>query len=223
MRGTNMSKKIKLAGLATAMAMVALWGFPFQGRADEIRLSGFPSLILSGGTAKTTSHPIPKPFDNLVKADTLDVGFGRTTLDEIQKQFGGDIRARGEGPESVNWLCYQVALDGHASNLWFISNGEASKAKRLLTMVSAEESDAARSGCSQGPETLTNWMLPVPGLKDDEQKLKLVFGVSQTDGIIRYTNETGPDSKGFTTLQALVYRLKGGKIDGVAFSQVTTK
>jgi hypothetical protein len=191
--------------------------------ADDVKLSGFPSLILSGGTAISTSHSIPKPFNNLVKADTLDVGFGRTTLDEIQKQFGGAIHTRGEGTDAASWLCFQVALDGHASNLWFISNGEASGSKRLLTMVSAEESDVARSGCSQGPETLTEWVLPVPGLKDDERALQDAFGSSLNDGIIRYSNETGPDSKGFTTLQALVYQLKDGNIDGMAFSQITTK
>jgi len=194
-----------------------------QAQADDVKLSGFPSLILSGGTAKSTSHPIAKPFNNLVKADTLDVAFGQTTLDEIQKQFGGEIHTRGEGADSASWLCYQVALNGHASNLWFISNGEGSGSKRLLTMVSEEESDAARSGCSQGPETLTTWMLPVPGLKDGEQNLQDAFGASVNDGIIRYSNETGPDNKGFTTLQALVYRLKDGKIDGMSFSQITTK
>lgn len=194
-----------------------------QANADDVKLSGFPSLILSGGAAKSTSHSIPKPFENSVKADTLDVGFGRTALDEIQKQFGGEIRTRGAGTDAASWLCYQVALDGHASNLWFISNGEGSGSKRLLTMVAAEESDTARSGCSQGPETLTTWMLPVPGLKDGEQNLQAAFGASVNDGIIRYSNETGPDNKGFTTLQALVYRLEDGKIDAVSFSQITTK
>jgi hypothetical protein len=198
-----------------------MWGL--AANADDVRLSGFPSLILSGETAKSTSYEIPNPFDNLLKADTLDVLFGKTTLDVIQKQFGGAIRTRGSGADGVSWLCYQVALDGHASNLWFISNGEAAGSKRLLTMVSAEESETARSGCSQGPETLTAWMLPVPGLKDDEQDLQKVFGMSIHDGIIRYANERGPDSNGVTTLQALVYRLNEGKIDGMSFSQVTAK
>ncbi|ATU90423.1 hypothetical protein [Phyllobacterium zundukense] len=210
--------------IMSAMAFIAsslLFLQPVQ--ADDVKLSGFPSLILSGGTAKSTSYPVPKPFDNLVKADTLDISFGRTTLDEIQKQFGGEIHTRGEGSESASWLCYQVALDGHASNLWFISNGESSGTKRMLTMVSAEESDAARSGCSQGPETLTEWVLPVPGLKNDENDLQKAFGASVNDGIIRYSNQTRPDGKGLITLQALVYRLKGGSIDGISFSQITTK
>jgi hypothetical protein len=217
---------VRLMSLRTMSAIALVAGSLLilqPANADDVKLSGFPSLILSGGAAKSTSHPIAKPFNNLVKADTLDVSFGRTTLDEIQKQFGGEIRTRGAGSESTSWLCYQVALDGHASNLWFISNGEGSGSKRLLTMMSAEESDAARSGCSQGPETLTDWMLPVPGLKDGEQNLQDAFGASVNDGIIRYSNEAGPDSKGFTTLQALVYRLKNGKIDGMSFSQITTK
>jgi hypothetical protein len=194
-----------------------------QARADDVKLSGFPSLVLSGGAAKATSHPIPRPFDNRVKADTLDIGFGRTALDEIQKQFGGEIRTRGAGTGAASWLCFQVALDGHASNLWFISSGEGSGSKRLLTMVAAEESDTARSGCSQGPETLTVWMLPVPGLKDREQDLQSAFGTSVKDGIIRYSNEAGPDNNGFTTLQALVYRLEDGRINAVSFGQITTK
>ncbi len=192
--------------------------------ADDVKLSGFPSLILSGGTAKSTSYSMPKPFENLIKADTLDVRFGQTTLDQVQKEFGGEIRKRAEGPASANWLCYQVALDGHASNLWFISNGEAGGgSKRLLTMVSAEESDTARSGCSQGPETLTMWVLPVPGLKDGAPQLQKTFGESVDDGIIRYSNEHGPDANGVITLQALVYRLKGGEIDGISFSQIAAK
>jgi hypothetical protein len=218
--------RMRLTSVRTMSAIAFIGGSLLalpQANADDVKLSGFPSLILSGGAAEATSHSIPKPFKNLVKADTLEVGFGRTTLDEIQKQFGGEIRTRGAGTDATSWLCYQVALDGHASNLWFISNGEGSGSKRLLTMVTAEESDTARSGCSQGPETLTDWMLPVPGLKDGEQNLQDAFGASVNDGIIRYSNETGPDNKGFMTLQALVYRLKDGKIDGMSFSQITTK
>ena len=216
---------IQETGMKATSVKTTLWAMfvaagaflPREALADDVRLSGFPSLILSGGAAKSTSYEIPTPFDNLVKADTLNIAFGTTTLDAIQKQFGGEIRTRGAGADSVGWLCYQVALDGHASNLWFISNGEDSASKRLLTMVSAEESETARSGCSQGPETLTDWVLPVPGLKDDEADLQKAFGMSIHDGIIRYANENG------STLQALVYRLDDGKIDGMAFSQVTAK
>lgn len=217
---------MKAATVKTLCAMIIAtgpWTWAAQAKADDVRLSGFPSLILSGGTAKSTSYQMPKPFNNMLKADMLDISFGATTLDAIQKAFGGEIRTRGSGANGVSWLCYQVALDGHASNLWFISNGEAAGSKRLLTMVSAEESETARSGCSQGPETLTAWMLPVPGLKDDETDLQKAFGMSIHDGIIRYSNEQGPNSNGVTTLQALVYRLDEGKIDGMSFSQVTAK
>ncbi len=210
--------------IMAAIAFIASSLLPLQqAHGDDVKLSGFPSLILSGGTAKSTSYTIPKPFKNLIKADTLDIIFGQTTLDEIQKEFGGEIRKRGAGADVASWLCYQVALDGHASNLWFISNGQAAGSKRLLNMVSAEESDTARSGCSQGPETLTEWVLPVPGLKDDERVLQNAFGASVNDGIVRYSNQMPPDSNGLTTLQALVYRLNDGQIDGISFSQITTK
>jgi len=203
--------------IACAIVLAAGMFLPPQAIADDVRLSGFPALILSGGTAKSTSYEIPQPFNNMVRADALEIAFGTTTLDVIQKEFGGEIRTRGSGADAVSWVCYQVALDGHASNLWFISNGEGSASKRLLTMVSAEESETARSGCSQGPETLTSWVLPVPGLKDGEAELQKAFGMAIHDGIIRYEYENG------STLQSLVYRVNNGQIDGMSFSQVTAK
>lgn len=210
--------------IMAALAFAASSLLPLQAAySDDVKLSGFPSLILSGGTAKSTSFTIPKPFKNLMKADTLDIVLGQTTLDDIQKQFGGEIRKRGAGTDAASWLCYQVALDGHASNLWFIANGQSSGSKRMLNMISAEESDTARSGCSQGPETLTEWVLPVPGLKDDESALQKAFGSAVHNGIVRYSNRMAPDSNGLVTLQALVYQLDDGQIDGVSFSQITTK
>ena len=45
------------------------------------------------------------PFDNPIKADTLDIVLEKTTLDDVVAQFGGTIHNRGNDAAAVSWLC----------------------------------------------------------------------------------------------------------------------
>ncbi|WP_149761529.1 hypothetical protein [Neomesorhizobium albiziae] len=194
-----------------------------QAAADDLRLTGFPSLVLSGLAADAQQLPMRGPFDNTIKADTLDIVLEKTTLDEVVAQFGGTIHNRGNDAAPVSWLCYEVKIGDRYNRQWFISDGRGAEGKGVLTTIAGDEGDAAQSGCEVGPETLSHWTLPVPSLDGGEKDLVATFGAATSDGIIRYTHNVQPDADGKGKLQSLVYRLKDGQIDGVALSQYTLR
>lgn len=206
---------------ATSACLASL--IPTQGFAGNAQPSGFPFVILSGGAATATIHEMAKPFDNIVKADALNISFGKTRLEEIQKQFGGEVHSRKNDGIDMSWICYYAALDQGMSNFWFIANDKARTKEKRLTMVAGEETEQPIPGCSKGPASLFSWAVPVPGLGGNPQDLEIAFGASVPNGIIHYANERRLDGGSGLIIQELTYRLKDGKIDGVALSQITTK
>lgn len=213
---TSLRLSVLSAVLATAvMTTTAL--------AADPQLSGFPTTILSGKTARAKMHPLPGPFGNTVTVNSTQIVFEKTTLEDIQKQFGGSIQTRGDSKIFLSWVCYNVPFGDHFSRVWFVSNGEADGPRHLLTMVSAEETKKKLATCSDGDPSLAAWKIPVPGLRQTSAELMKDFKASTNDGVIRYFHETSKDSAGGSSLQSLVYLLKGGDIAAVAFSKVGTK
>lgn len=207
---------IRSISFAAILATAPTW-------AEDLMLTGFPSIVLSGGSAKAQTHPIQQPFDNEMKANTMDVVLEKTTLDEVVSKFGGTIRRRGNAAASVGWICYEVRVGDHYDRQWFIADGSSNEGKNVLTTIAGDESDKAQAGCELGAKELASWTLPVPDLNAGRKELDAAFGTAIDDGIIRYAHLGRPDAKGHAKLQALVYRLKDGQINGVALSQHTTK
>ncbi|MDK1493760.1 hypothetical protein QN219_27600 [Sinorhizobium sp. 7-81] len=108
--------------------------------------------------------------------------------------------------------------------VWFVADGEdASGAKPTLTMVSTEETEERRDDCDKGQFDVSSWRLPVPTLGDSPHDLRQRFGNAPDEGIVRHAHENPGGNAGAGISQSPVYRLKGGQIDGLAFSQATSR
>ena len=212
--------KRRLAVSALSFAIYLL--IAQQVLADDLMLTGFPSIVLSGGLARVKTYPMREPFDSTLKTDILDVSLEKTTLDDVVKAFGGKIRTRGDKAASVSWVCYEVEIGNHYTHEWFIADGGTGEGKHILTTLAGEESDDAMSGCEIGPKELMNVKLPVPALDKSNKDLEAAFGVAVSNGIIRYAHAGRSDQDGRAKLQFLVYRLKEGHITGIALVQRTS-
>jgi hypothetical protein len=190
--------------------------------ADDLMLTGFPSIVLSGGSAKAQAHPMREPFDATLKAGTLDVTLEKTTLDDVVTAFGGKMHTRGDKEASVSWVCYEVEIDNHYTREWFIADGGTGVGKHVVTTLAGDQSDEAMSGCKAGPKELANLKLRIPALNKTNKDLEAAFGAAVSNGIIRYAHAGPPEQDGKVKLQSLVYRLKDGQITGVALVQHTS-
>ncbi|MEK1891113.1 MAG: hypothetical protein AAAB35_26830 [Phyllobacterium sp.] len=213
----------ELAGMAVLLLGLAGTLATTPALADDLMLTGFPSIVLSGGSAKAQTRPMQKPFDNEMKTSAMDVVLERTTLDDIVARFGGTIHKRGNRAASIGWICYEVKVGDHFDRHWFIADGSSDEGENVLTTIAGEEGDKPQAGCELGAEELASWTLPVPDLKAGRKELDTAFGTATDNGIIRYAHLGRPDAKGHAKLQALAYRLKDGQVNGVALSQHTTK
>ncbi|PQZ29343.1 hypothetical protein CQZ93_03535 [Ochrobactrum vermis] len=190
--------------------------------ADGYKLTGFPALILGGGTATATVQ-YREPFQNLVKIGSVDVSLGATSLAQIREILGGSTHMREALGLKTSWLCYEITKDNLSRRIWFISDGfsnqEAKKA--ILSLIATEVADDKAQDCSTPKIDLTEIVLPVPALDDDRKKLEDRFGATDAKKFIRYANEQRNSEA--IVKQSLVYRLDGDQITGVGFSQATAR
>ncbi|MQV98464.1 hypothetical protein GHK50_32475 [Sinorhizobium medicae] len=86
-----------------------------------------------------------------------------------------------------------------------------------LTLVAAEDAKDKSPGCGNPDIDISGLALPVPTLRDDKEALRKRFGAAPDQGMVRYAHE-GKNAESTITEQSLVYRLREGRIGGVAFS-----
>lgn len=191
--------------------------------AAEDRLSGFPSLVLGGQTATATFHQFEKPFDNQIVAGSFKISLEETDMHDIREAFGGTLQSRSLSDAAASWLCYEMSADNLKRRIWFVAEGTGHKPgdAAIVNFVSTELVNDHIAGCDAPKVDLTAIVLPVPTLKDDWQVLEKRFGPVSKEGLVRYSNNRA-NQNGKTTVQSLVYRLRNGKIDAIAFSQVTS-
>lgn len=192
--------------------------------ASDDKLSGLPSLVLGGQTATAQTLQFETPFDNLVNAGKLAIVLEKTTLDEVKAAFGGNIRSRSVEGLSIGWLCYELSTGDLPRRIWFVANGRdaAAPAEKPVTFISTEEVSGDADKCDTPTVALAPLLLPVPTLKDGTEALEKRFGAAPQQGMVRYAHEQQGEQN-TTVMQSLVYRLKDGRIDGIAFTQVTSK
>ncbi|MBP1872823.1 hypothetical protein J2Z19_002535 [Ensifer adhaerens] len=192
--------------------------------ASDDKLSGLPSLVLGGQTATAQTFQFETPFNNLVNAGPLSIVLEKTTLDEVKTAFGGNIRSRSVEGLSIGWLCYELATGNLPRRIWFVANGRdaATPAEKPVTFISTEEVAGDTDKCDTPTVELAPLLLPVPTLKDGTEALEKRFGAAPQQGMARYAHEHQGEQN-TTVMQSLVYRLKDGHIDGIAFTQVTSK
>lgn len=192
--------------------------------ASDDKLSGLPSLVLGGQTATAQTFQFETPFNNLVNAGPLSIVLEKTTLDEVKAAFGGNIRSRSVEGLSIGWLCYELATGDLPRRIWFVANARdaATPAQKPVTFISTEEVSGNTDKCDTPTVALAPLLLPVPTLKDGAADLEQRFGAAPIQEMVRYAHEQQGEQN-TTVLQSLVYRLKDGKIDGIAFTQVTSK
>lgn len=192
--------------------------------ASDDKLSGLPSLVLAGQTATAQTFQFETPFNNLINAGPLSIVLEKTTLDEVKAAFGGNIRSRSAEGLSIGWLCYELSTGDLPRRIWFVANDRdaAAPTEKPVTFISTEEVSDETEKCDTPTVALAPLLLPVPTLKDSTEALEKRFGAAPKEGMVRYAHQQQGEQN-MMILQSLVYRLKDGHIDGIAFTQVTTK
>lgn len=192
--------------------------------ASDDKLSGLPSLVLGGQTATAQTLQFETPFDNKVNAGSLTIVLEKTTLDDVKATFGGTVRSRSVEGLSIGWLCYELSTGDLPRRIWLVANGRDADAadKKPVTFISTEEVSGAADKCDTPTVALAPLLLPVPTLKDGTDALEKRFGAAPKQGMVRYSHQQ-PGEQNTTVMQSLVYRLKDGLIDGIAFTQVTSE
>lgn len=210
--------------LSSGIAATVLALFSTELSASDDKLSGLPSLVLGGQTATAQTLQFETPFNNLVNAGPLSIVLEKTTLDEVHAAFGGKIRSRSVEDLSIGWLCYELSTGDLPRRIWFVANARdaAAPAKKPVTFISTEEVSSDADTCDTPTVALAPLLLPVPTLKDGTADLEKRFGAAPKQGMVRYAHQQ-PGEQNTTVMQSLVYRLKDGQIDGIAFTQVTSK
>ncbi|MBB4186304.1 hypothetical protein [Sinorhizobium terangae] len=217
--GHVVSTRLLTGALATALLLSSAGSMS----AKDSRLSGLPSMILGGQTAEAPTYNFEQPFVEEVKAPTITIVLDKTTLDDIKAAFGGEVRIRSAGDVAVGWLCYTFASQSAQRDVWFIANDmqAGSGAGQVVNMIAVEEVAEDQPDCDKGQFDLADWTIPVPTLGDDKASLHQRFGNAPESGLVRYAHEGA--SADAQISQSLVYRLKDGKIDAVAFTQIKSK
>ncbi|MGF6176391.1 hypothetical protein [Ensifer sp. 4252] len=213
-----------VAFLSAGIAATVLTLLSTELAASDDKLSGLPSLVLGGQTATAQTFQFETPFNNLVNAGSLSIVLEKTTLDEVKATFGGDIRSRSVEGLSIGWLCYELSTGDLPRRIWFVANGRdgAAPAEKPVTFISTEEVADEADKCDTPTVALAPLLLPVPTLKDGTDALEKRFGAAPKQGMVRYAHQQQGEQNTMV-MQSLVYRLKGGQIDGIAFTQITSK
>ncbi|OOG70338.1 hypothetical protein BLJAPNOD_04562 [Ensifer sp. M14] len=214
-----------VAFLSAGIAATVLTLLSTELAASDDKLSGLPSLVLGGQTATAQTFQFETPFNNLINAGSLAITLEKTTLDEVKATFGGNIRSRTVEGLSVGWLCYELSTGDLPRRIWFVANGRSdatTPAQKPVTFISTEEVSGDADKCDTPTVALAPLLLPVPTLKDSAADLEKRFGAAPMQEMVRYAHQQQGEQN-MMVLQSLVYRLKNGHIDGIAFTQVTTK
>lgn len=182
--------------------------------------SSIPSIARITSTRSTALF-------NQIAAGPLSIAFEKTTLADIQKNFGGTVQHEGDAGDSTYWLCYAGPnTQGKPTIFWFDS-GEMGGRDHAVLRVAMEPNPIGKlpQNCAVAPQTLTAVDFGIPGVGASIADVATHFGAAKPDlhGHIEFAAEYPSIApKGFTVTQTLVYTMQNEIVTGVAVTQVTT-
>ena len=194
------------------------------------RLSNLADLVFDGVVGENAPE-VSADFTPGAMLGTTPLLFEKTTLDQLQENFGGLIHLQGDAGSTVSWLCYTRHAQTKSdvpTTAWFTSTGEMTGSGNTLSMVVVQQVDAAKvSGCATAPASFPFPVFGIPALGATLADLKTKFGALKRDRQHNaYYDSTRPvgDGTGASVYQTLGYVVgrKTGVVSGIAVSQVTT-
>lgn len=191
--------------LAAALAvLVAGTALP----AAAAGLSGMGAAIFGNGFSFAKANLSATPV-KAISVGPLKVGLQTTRLGEVQKAFGGTLRAAG----GATWLCYHAG----DSNTWFISN--AFGGQEFVMMVAVETSTRTPADCEAASDKFSPPEFGVPGLGAKAAELKAQFGAAPSGSKAAYRADR---AGGYADIaQYLGYMLKGGTVTGFGVGETS--
>ncbi len=174
---------------------------------------------------------ISSPIFDIIKAGSLNIKLEATTLDEIQKRFGGRIRHKGDAGESVYWLCYVNSNQNNSKIFWFFSDGEMGGDKHAVTEVVEQQLVSSYQkkddGCIFGSKALAAIDFGIPGLTATQSEVRKHFNISQANynnnfSILSLYPASNLSKQEFMTMQTVSYLQQNKKIIGIRVRQITS-
>lgn len=201
--GNEMKQIMKVVGIA------ALWAC----FAQSATLSGPVAWLEKGCAGENGQLETGQPLPGVFTADGARVVLEETTLEDIQRLFGGTLQENGES----RWVCYQDKPGNRA--YWFISYMPMQQGRVSSLAVTPLEK---HNLCGQParPLSLTGVTLPAPGA--DLAAINHHFHTAVPPGAACATLFHSREAGQFTTLNSVHYLFNQDRAVGMMFSQVTT-
>lgn len=194
----------RIIGLCAALAFMAAPALVSQVRADAPFAP--PTPLIDAGNVK----PGPKVAAHTFTLNGVTGTLEKTTFDQVQKRFGGEVEHQGDAGGSLSWLCYDLPakhlrvwlesdeLHNHLHqisgiSIWTVESPANSPRCPVVTGKSSANVDGIAPG--QNVATLTA-RLGVPGLSKDSWSV--------------YAHEA--PSGGYTESDRLVVNSENGRI-----------
>jgi hypothetical protein len=98
-----------------------------------------------------------KPIDGM-KMGSLNVELGGSTLGAIRNAIGaGEFQHRGDGGESLYWLCYTASTPQERARIWIEADGEMGGDNHSITAIAAQllDKEPATRDCPALPAKFT--------------------------------------------------------------------
>jgi hypothetical protein len=193
------------------------------------KLSNFADLVVAGIVGENAPE-VSLDFTPSTAIGSMPLAFEKTTLDDIQAVYGGQVHAQGTADSAASWLCYTQHARTRADTpktVWFISTkAVAGKGNTLSTLV-VENVDAGKvSGCLTAPRAFSFPAFSVPAIGASLADLKTRFGVLTKDkqrNVYYDSAHALGDGSGQSVYETLGYRMtRQGVVNGIAMSQTTT-
>lgn len=170
-------------------------------------LSGMGAAIY-GNNFNFKKANLAKPPVQKITAGKVNIGLQTTRMKDVQKAFGGTVKASGE----ATWLCYHAAN----TNTWFISN--AFGGQEFVMMVAVEANSKMPGDCEAPNDKFAPPVFNVPGIGAKLAELKAHFGAASGSKIAYRADRAGGYSD---VAQYLGYQLKGGTVSGVGVGETS--
>lgn len=185
-----------------------------------------PDAALQWGTDATPDKT--QALFGAVTAGSMKIDMEKTTLDDVEKAFGGKMQDEGDAGDSSYWVCYAGPDAGGAPSLFWFTSGEMGGSDHGILTVAQQPNPGAKTpeGCSPAPAALTGIDFGVPAIGVALGDVTAKFGNAKPDrhGQFNYSASfpaVDPALKDFVTQRSLGYSAKDGKIAGIVISQNT--
>ncbi|WP_139356373.1 hypothetical protein [Izhakiella australiensis] len=195
------------------MLFVALCGALLCQQAVAASLDGFGRHYNARCAAPAAKIDSERALPAKFRSRNFPIVLERTTLDDIQQQFKGDIQKN----DREEWLCYH----SQAENLtwWFISRTDIEHGNLSTIMLSAIDNKAH---CDIPARPIYLSGVTVPSLGATRSEVADYFKSPASARASCQQFETRADSKDESTINALRYYYENNQVAGMSFEQLTT-